>query len=111
MESYNSPHRSGKLVVLDENGLSSLLSEILPPLVNEGIKTFKEKELQEKLLSPEEACKLFLPAISRPTLESYSEKGYFTKYYLEGRTWFKYSEVMSALKNIKRYSRKESSEK
>jgi len=95
-----------KMVVITEDSLAAVLASLLPSMVNQGIKEFKEAELTEKLLSPEQTCKLFTPAISKPTLESYTEKGYFKKYYLEGRTWFKYSEVMSALKTLKKYSRK-----
>lgn len=82
------------------------LKDFFQSMIREEIRSKHFEELQEKLLSPEETCKLFSPAISKPTLESYSEKGYIKKYYLEGRTWFKYSEVMAALKTIKRYERK-----
>ena len=82
------------------------LKEFFQGIVREEVRNKNYEELQEKLLSPEETCKLFSPAISKPTLESYYDKGHFQKYYLEGRTWYKYSEVMAALKSIKRYERK-----
>jgi hypothetical protein len=111
MEKVLHPPRSpNEMVVLTKEDLASMLTSILPPIVDIGIKNFKETELQERFLSPEEACKLFVPAISRPTIDAYAEKGYFKKYYLEARTWFKYREVVAALKSIKKYSRKELSE-
>lgn len=67
------------------------------------IQSEKESVKQNKLLSPSEACKLFNPNISKPTLTSYTNKGYLKKYYLEGRTWYKENEVIEALKSIKRY--------
>lgn len=84
------------------------LTEIFRDLIREEIHAKNEKELKEKLLSPEETCKLFSPAITKPTLESYSQKELLKKYSLGGRTWFKYHEVMEAVKEIKRFSRNNS---
>lgn len=81
------------------------LTGIFRELIREEINAKNEKELQEKLLSPEETCNLFSPAISKPTLESYAQKELIKKYWLGGRTWFKYSEVIEAVKEIKRFSR------
>lgn len=100
------PELSSAVVVTTGNQLAEMLYHFLPSMVKQGIKTFKEEELQEKLLSPDNTRKLFTPAISLPTLDSYAEKGYFNKYYLEGRTWYKYSEVMAALRTIKKYERR-----
>lgn len=91
------------------NGLSTdqllqLLEKAVETKVEEVVRKVKAEELQEKFLSPEEICNLFKPAITKPTLESYSKK-YFKKYYLGGRTWYKYAEVIGAMKEIKKYSR------
>ncbi len=93
------------MIVVTEEGLASLIAAHLPAAVYQGIKSFKEQELQEKLLSPEETCNLFKPKLTKPTLETYAEKGYVTKYHLGGRTWYKYSEVIEALKTLRRYTR------
>lgn len=94
---------------------ATLTSQILIPLsevenmmrrvVKEELQVRQAEDRKEKLLSPEETCKLFQPAISKPTLESYAKKSLITKYYIGGRTWFKEGEVMEALKNIKKYQR------
>ncbi len=81
------------------------LSGLLTSIIRQEIRIKTEEDLHEKFLSPEETCKLFKPAISKPTLESYAEKGLLQKHYLGGRTWFKYSEVIAALKTLKRYQR------
>jgi hypothetical protein len=81
-----------------------LQRESIRNLVKTELTEITQKELKEKFLSPEETCKLFTPAISKPTLESYSKK-YFKKHYLGGRTWYKYSEVIEAIEKIKKYSR------
>jgi hypothetical protein len=93
-------------LILTPVPLDALL-QALRQIVKEELVNQQLNELQEKYLSPEETCKLFTPAITKPTLESYVEKKHFKKYYLEGRTWFKYGEVIAALKSIKRYSRNE----
>jgi hypothetical protein len=81
------------------------LEHLLTSIVRKEIREKDLEDLNEKLLSPEETCKLFAPCISRPTLESYVRKGVFIKYNLGGRCWFKYSEIMAALKTLKRYQR------
>jgi hypothetical protein len=96
------PQNTAVLVPLQE------LRSFFQDIVRNEVRSKAAEDLQEKLLSPEETCKLFTPAISKPTLESYYEKGYLQKYYLEGRTWYKYSEVLAALKTIKKYSRQDS---
>jgi hypothetical protein len=84
------------------------ISEFIPlfkGLIRDEVRAKYSDELQEKLLSPKEVCNLFQPKISLPTLASWTEKGLLTKYAMDGRTWYKYSEVLSALKSLKRYSR------
>lgn len=66
----------------------------------------KELELQAQLLSPKKTCRLFDPAISLVTLNSWVKKGYLVDYRIGGRVYFKYSEVLEAVKNLKKYSRK-----
>lgn len=61
-----------------------------------------EKE-KEKFLSPKEACKLFIPAISRPTLDSLCNKGLLNKYHIGMRVFFKYSELIDVCKTFKKY--------
>ena len=67
------------------------------------IRDKQEVELQDKLLSPRETCKLFNPKISLVTLESWTKKDLLIKHYIGGRTYYKYSQVMESLKTLKRY--------
>jgi hypothetical protein len=82
--------------------LKTLKAEIL-----EALSTKQEKELQEKLLSPTETCNLFYPKISKPTLIKYTKEGKLQEYRIGGRVYYKYSEVLQALKTLKKYQRKE----
>lgn len=65
------------------------------------------QDVAELLLSPREASKLFVPSISIATLNNYAAEGLIKKYYLGRLTFYKKSEIISALKSIKKYARKE----
>lgn len=84
------------------------LSAVLRNIIKEELKASQLNVLDEKMLSPKEVCSLFTPKISLVTLGSWASKGYLTKYFIGGRTWYKYSEVVSSLNSLKRYSRKSS---
>lgn len=75
-------------------------------IVKDEIKAEALNDLQEKLLSPEETCKLFTPQITKPTLAAWTEAGHLTKYHLGGRVFYKYSEIMASLKTLARYKTK-----
>lgn len=83
------------------------LKGILSSIVRDEIRAKDQQDLQEKLLSPEEACKLFVPAISIATLNNYAKEGLVKKHYLGRLTFYKYSELIGSLKSIKKYSRRE----
>ena len=81
------------------------IADMIRHVVAEEVRKAKVEELQEKLLSPEETCKLFVPAISIPTLNNYAKEGLIKKHYLGRLTFYKYSEIIEALKTYKKYSR------
>jgi len=86
------------------DALAERLGNSFRQVVNEEIKAAGESVLQEKLLSPKEACNLFTPAITIPTLNKIVKQGKLSKYNLGGqKVFYKYSEVLSALKSYKRY--------
>lgn len=89
-------------MVLSPVPLSDLL-EGLRQVVKEEVLAGQQKQLDEKLLSPGEVCKLFVPAITRPTLDKLCNEGRLTKRYLQSRVYFKYSDVMAVLKTYHRY--------
>lgn len=76
--------------------------EMIKPLIVEAIReALQEKE--EKLLSPGEVCKIFVPAISKTTLAAWTKKGFLTEYRLGRRVYYKMSEVNDRRCEIKRY--------
>jgi len=82
--------------------LNELVSQI-QYVVRQEITNQQAQELQEKLLSPKETCKLFSPSISIVTLNAWAKKGLLTKHYIGGRTYYKQLEVVEAIKSIKKY--------
>jgi hypothetical protein len=80
--------------------VAALKAEIL-----DALSTKQEKDLQEKLLSPAETCKLFQPAITKPTLAKWTKEGRLQEYRMNGRVFYKYSEVLQSLTTLKKYKR------
>ena len=69
------------------------------------IKAALKQEVEEKLLSPEAARKVFEPAISRSTLDKYMREGRIKRREIGGRVFILQSELIEAVKEIKRYQR------
>jgi hypothetical protein len=61
--------------------------------------------VEEKLLSPKEACQLFQPKISLPTLAKWEKDGRIPCHRLGGRIYYKKSEVIGSLETLKKYSK------
>lgn len=75
-------------------------------IIREEIREKQKEELQERLLSPNEARKLFHPQVSIGTLDNWANEGIVTKHYMGRLTYYKYSEIMSALVTLKKYRRR-----
>ena len=80
--------------------------EDLAVMVAQTVKAVKTEELQDKLLAPAEAVKLFQPAITKVTLTAWTNQGLLQDYRFGGRVYYKYSEIMEAGKSLKRYKKK-----
>lgn len=79
------------------------LTALLRGILKEEIRAKNEEELQAAYLSPQKTRKLFNPEISLVTLNTWSKKGLLNKHYISGRTYFLYSEVLEAVKSLKKY--------
>lgn len=65
------------------------------------------KEAQdERLLSAGEACKMFVPAISRLTLIRWTKADYLIEHRIGGRVYYRQSEVIAAAKHLEKYKSK-----
>ncbi len=74
-------------------------------IIREEIKAGKTSELQEKFLSPADTCKLFQPNISKVTLSAWTKESLLKDYRISGRVYYKYSDVMEAVKHLSKYKR------
>ena len=85
------------------NGISAEeLIESLRPMIREEVRlVFSEQE--ERLLSPAETCKLFIPAITKATLTSWTDKGWLQEHRIGGRVFYLKSEVLASTLTLGKY--------
>ena len=58
---------------------------------------------QERLISASEACKLFVPSISRLTLIRWTKANYLHEHRIGGRVFYKRSEIFDAAQHVRKY--------
>ncbi|MFN8291612.1 MAG: helix-turn-helix domain-containing protein [Chitinophagaceae bacterium] len=94
-------------MVIDNLVLSPIpvneLLDLVRQVVREEICIANKSNAEEKMLSAKEACKLFVPAITRPTLDKLCQNGLLSKHYVGSRIFFRKAEVLDSLKSYKRY--------
>lgn len=95
---------SANPIILSSIPLEELL-EKFKIIVQEGSASREKLLLDDKLLSSSETCSLFKPKISRQTLHAWSKSGKIPIHRIGGRSWYKYSEVLSATNTIKKYKK------
>lgn len=85
------------------NGITiDQLVESLRPMIREEVRiVFSEQE--ERLLSPAETCKLFIPAITKATLTSWTEKGWLQDHRIGSRVFYLKSEVLASKLTLGKY--------
>ena len=85
------------------NGISAeQLVELLRPMIREEVRlVFSEQE--ERLLSPAETCKLFVPTITKATLTSWTAKGWLQEHRIGGRVFYLKSEVLASTLKLGKY--------
>ena len=85
------------------SGLTPIqLIELFRPMLQQEIAKLKD-ERTESLLSPAEACKLFNPPITRPTLKAWTDKRLLQDHRIGGRVFYKRSEILDSLQTLKKY--------
>ena len=81
------------------------LMELIKNTVRSELVQKQNKDMQEKLLSPEETRHIFNPPISKVTLHSWAKQGRVKPHRIGGRVFYKYSELMEDIKVNKRNQR------
>lgn len=74
-------------------------------IVKEEIEVADQNKIGEKLLSVVEATKLFVPKITRQTLSAWTNEGLIPMRKIGGSNYYKYSDIISAGKTLKKYKR------
>ena len=88
-------------IILMPVPLESLLNSFRQ-IIREEIKAEQNAELQDKLLTTAEVCKMFNK--SAVTINNWINKGLLIKHTQGGRNYFKYSEIMANLHTLKKYT-------
>ena len=78
------------------------LVEVFRPMIKEEIDKIKSKD-EERLISPSETCKLFVPTITKATLTSWTNQGLLDQYRIGGRVYYKKSEILEKTKKLCKY--------
>lgn len=68
------------------------------------------QQKSEKYLSPEEARKMFSPAISPSTLHRWQKKGFVKRHFIGRKVCYRLSEIQESVKTLQPYKAKASIE-
>lgn len=79
------------------------LPELLAAIRKEVDEAIAAMNVEEKLLSPADACKLFQPPITKPTLNSWTKQGLIPDHRIGGRVYYKQSDIIASLATLKKY--------
>ena len=85
--------------VLPRSRLIILLKKIL----RKELSRVSDEKMLEKLLSTKEAQKLFHPPVTAATLRNWEKKALIKSYKINGQKYYKYSELLSSFKTLKKY--------
>ena len=80
------------------------LKEEIRVIIREELTIIQQKNETDKLLSAEEACRLFDPKICKATLVNWATKGRLKQYRIGRRVFYKYSEITESIKVLKKYT-------
>ena len=89
-------------IILSPIDLHALLDEIREVFKQE-IKKNQHLEVGEKMLSADEACKLFNPKICKATLVNWAKSGRINQYRVGRRVFYKYAEIIASMQKLKKY--------
>ncbi|HEV3251517.1 MAG TPA: hypothetical protein VGZ71_11225 [Puia sp.] len=83
----------------------SLQSELLIEQIRSVIKEEIKSMMEERLIAPAEAIKLFKPKISKQSLTKWTDAGLIPVRRVGGRIFYRISDILNAGAKIKKYQR------
>lgn len=78
------------------------LVELFRPILKEEVKSIVESQ-EEVLLSPAETCKVFVPKITKATLNTWTKRGMIQEHRIGGRIFYRRSEIIEKATKLKKY--------
>lgn len=84
------------------NGLGEQIAEKVRGQLMADVRALLAEQ-DERLISPAEAARLFVPAVSTRTLSAWVKDGRIPSYSFGRRVFFKKSEIIQSAKLIKKY--------
>jgi len=100
-EKIHTPEAIGSHIFLSGISIEQLVEHFRPMIREEVRLVFSEQD--EKYISPAETCKLFIPAITKATLTSWTEKGWLQDHRIGGRVYYFKSEVLACSLTLRKY--------
>lgn len=88
-----------------DNPFDTILDEIHQLRAEIAELRAERKQPDERLLSTEEACKMFQPEISRQTLTAWVKRDLVEMQKIRSKNYFKLSDLMNAGQRLKKYKR------
>ena len=74
-------------------------------IVKEELLSIQPSKELEQLISTNEARKIFTPPVSKVTLIKWTKEGKLQSHRMGGRVYYKRTEVLEAVKTVKKYGR------
>jgi hypothetical protein len=99
---YNMSHTTE--IKLDLSGAKDAMREAIQealPSISQAVAA----AMEDRMLSVDDARSLFTPPVSRPTFNKWADADLFPEYRVGGRRYFKKSEIIKAMPQVKRYKR------
>lgn len=90
-------------IILSQVPIDELVSRLTDAVLNKITSNVSNDD--ERLLSCEEARKVFVPAVSRQTIANWTRAGVLKSYRVSGRIYYKKSEIITAAKESKKYKK------
>ena len=93
-----------KNIILSPVPLDDLVAMITAK-VAETISQQQQKQQEERLLSPSEACQVFKPAVTRQTIHSWQAAGHLQRHIIGTKVYYKLSELLAAGTTLGKYKK------
>jgi len=89
-------------ISISDEQFEQILS-IFKKAIREEMEAVSRLQWESKLLSPDEACNIFVPKISKVTLNRWTKEGWLCCQKIGGRVYYKRGDILNAGTSLKKY--------